>query len=37
VTIRDRGRKGGDFILHYDDLDQLDDILTKLSEPRSVT
>ncbi len=36
VTIRDRGKKGGDFILHYDDLDQLDDILTKLSEPRSV-
>ena len=34
VTIRDRGKKGGDFILHYDDLDQLDDILTKLSEPR---
>ena len=34
VTIKDRGKKGGDFILHYDDLDQLDDILTKLSEPR---
>ena len=37
VTIKDRGKKGGDFILHYDDLDQLDDILTKLSEPRPVT
>jgi len=35
VTIKDRGKKGGDFILHYDDLDQLDDILTKLSEPRA--
>ena len=37
VTIRDRGKKGGDFILHYDDLDQLDDILTKLSEPRAAS
>jgi ParB family chromosome partitioning protein len=37
VTIRDRGRKGGDFTIHYDDLDQLDDIITKLSEPRPVT
>lgn len=37
VTIKDRGKKGGDFILHYDDLDQLDDILTKLSEPRAAS
>jgi len=37
VTINDRGKRGGDFIIHYDDLDQLDDILQKLSEPRPVT